>query len=65
MRRKVRVSIVVIIILILCFVAAATQYIFVYALKSAPSSKDIPASYSYLREKSPSLGNWVDSIRRV
>lgn len=53
----------IIAIIIICVIVAGTQYMFVYALKSDPSSKDIPASYTYLREKSASLGDWVDDIK--
>lgn len=57
------VIIKIVVIIIFCIIVVGTRYMFVYALKSDPSSRDISASYAYLRERSPLLGEWVDSVK--
>lgn len=52
-------------ILSVLFIAtiAGAIYMMNYALRSAPSSHDIPASYEYIFER-PVLRQWVDSLQK-
>lgn len=64
MNKKVRNSLLIVFCIFCCSVVAGTLYLFNYALKSDPSSRDIPESYRYLYEKEPALEPWVDSLKR-
>lgn len=56
------VVIVVLVVLSLATIAG-TVYMLNFALSSAPSSRDIAASYDYIFER-PVLREWVDSLRQ-
>lgn len=65
MNKKVRNSLLITLCILCSSLVAGTLYLFNYALKSDPSSRNISESYQYLFEKEPGLRTWVDSLYRA